>query len=78
MQDLTPYSGIAAQDTIIGERDPPFSMSGTVQGHEERAPVFRAPPLSCDSHFHVFGPAERYPYGSDVRYQPPLALTRIT
>ena len=36
-------------------------------------PAFKAPPLSCDSHFHVFGPAERYPYGGDLRYAPPLA-----
>jgi predicted TIM-barrel fold metal-dependent hydrolase len=36
-------------------------------------PSFRAPAFSCDSHFHVFGPAERYPYGTDIRYQPPLA-----
>lgn len=35
--------------------------------------AFRAPPLSCDSHFHVFGPADRYPYGSDLRYTPPIA-----
>jgi predicted TIM-barrel fold metal-dependent hydrolase len=41
--------------------------------HHEGAPAFKAPPLSCDSHFHVFGPAGRYPYGSDIRYQPPLA-----
>ena len=40
---------------------------------EEATPVFRAPPLSCDSHFHVFGPAEKYSYGSDLRYPPPLA-----
>ena len=40
---------------------------------EEGTPAFRAPALSCDSHFHVFGPAERYPYGSDIRYKPPLA-----
>jgi predicted TIM-barrel fold metal-dependent hydrolase len=39
----------------------------------EGAPAFKAPPHSCDSHFHVFGPAERYPYGSDIRYKPPLA-----
>lgn len=39
--------------------------------HEEVA--FKAPPLACDSHFHVFGPAERYPYGSDLRYTPPVA-----
>lgn len=42
--------------------------------HDEREPDFRAPPLSCDCHFHVFGAAERYPYGTDLRYPPPLAL----
>jgi predicted TIM-barrel fold metal-dependent hydrolase len=36
-------------------------------------PDFRAPSLSCDSHFHVFGPAARYPHGADLRYAPPLA-----
>ena len=41
--------------------------------HGELAPAFKAPPLSCDTHFHVFGPAERYPYGVDLRYAPPLA-----
>jgi predicted TIM-barrel fold metal-dependent hydrolase len=40
---------------------------------KEGAPSFRAPAFSCDSHFHVFGPARRYPYGTDIRYQPPLA-----
>ncbi len=41
--------------------------------HEEDGPEFRAMPLSCDCHFHVFGPAERYPYGSGLRYVPPSA-----
>ena len=39
-------------------------------------PRFRAPPLSCDAHFHVFGPADRYPVGGvneKLRYTPPLA-----
>ena len=40
---------------------------------DEDAPEFTSPPLSCDSHFHVFGPAERYPYGADLRYAPPQA-----
>jgi len=42
----------------------------------EGAPAFRVPPLSCDAHFHVFGPAERYPVGGvneTLRYAPPLA-----
>lgn len=40
---------------------------------DEGEPGFKAPPLSCDAHFHVFGPAARYPYGTDRRYPPPLA-----
>jgi 2-pyrone-4,6-dicarboxylate lactonase len=43
----------------------------------EPTPAFRAPALSCDAHFHVFGPTEHYPYGSgtaeNLRYAPPLA-----
>ena len=41
--------------------------------HAEGNPAFQSPPLGCDCHFHVFGPAERYPYGTDLRYAPPLA-----
>jgi 2-pyrone-4,6-dicarboxylate lactonase len=32
------------------------------------------PPLSCDTHAHVCGPAERYPYWSERIYTPPDAL----
>ena len=39
----------------------------------EGQPDFRSPPGGCDAHFHVFGPAQRYPYGGDLRYTPPLA-----
>lgn len=34
-------------------------------------PAFAPPQHACDAHFHVFGPAERYPYGADLRYKPP-------
>lgn len=35
-------------------------------------PAFRAPPLACDAHFHVFGREAQYPYeASDLRYKPP-------
>jgi len=37
------------------------------------SPDFRPPPGGCDAHFHVFGPARRYPYAGDLRYTPPLA-----
>jgi predicted TIM-barrel fold metal-dependent hydrolase len=36
-------------------------------------PSFVAPALSCDAHFHVFGPAEHYPYAGALRYTPPYA-----
>jgi len=28
---------------------------------------------ACDSHFHVFGPEDRYPHSPDLRYKPPQA-----
>jgi len=38
-------------------------------------PIFKAPALSCDCHFHVFGSAEQYPYddSDELRYTPPFA-----
>ncbi|MGV2292351.1 amidohydrolase family protein [Trinickia sp. YCB016] len=35
------------------------------------APRVTLPPNACDSHFHIFGPASRYPYSSDRIYTPP-------
>src|SRR6266702_4687015 len=44
-----------------------------MSSHEGR-PDFKSPPGGCDAHFHVFGPAGRYPYNqADLRYAPPLA-----
>ena len=40
------------------------------------APLFVAPPQSCDAHFHIFGPADRYPHrgvNERLRYAPPVA-----
>jgi predicted TIM-barrel fold metal-dependent hydrolase len=39
----------------------------------EGQPAFKAPALSCDAHFHVFGRPGQYPYGADIRYTPPHA-----
>ena len=48
----------------------------TTASHDPDAgvePAYAAPAHACDAHFHVFGAAERYPYGADLRYQPPHA-----
>lgn len=37
------------------------------------APAYRLPPRSCDSQFHVFGPAERYPVRPGAAYEMPSA-----
>ena len=34
-------------------------------------PKFRPPPLACDAHCHVFGPAAKFPYAPDAAYWPP-------
>jgi len=38
-----------------------------------RVPSFKAPPLACDTHCHVFGPIDRYPYAASRPYTPPEA-----
>ena len=40
---------------------------------KEGPPAFKAPPLSCDAHFHVFGKPGQYPYAAGLRYTPPHA-----
>jgi predicted TIM-barrel fold metal-dependent hydrolase len=36
-----------------------------------RKPRFKPPPLACDAHCHVFGPAAKFPYAPDAPYWPP-------
>ena len=36
-----------------------------------RKPRFKAPPLACDAHCHIFGPAARFPYHPSSSYLPP-------
>ncbi len=37
-------------------------------------PAYAAPRNACDAHFHVFGPADKYPHvTTDLRYRPPDA-----
>ena len=34
-------------------------------------PKYTPPPGACDGHCHVFGPAKKFPYAKDRRYEPP-------
>ena len=38
-----------------------------------KTPSFKAPPNSCDTHTHIFGPDAQYPYADDGSYIPPDA-----
>ncbi len=35
------------------------------------APMFTPPSGTCDTHFHIFGPSDRFPYGPNRKYTPP-------
>jgi predicted TIM-barrel fold metal-dependent hydrolase len=39
-----------------------------------KPPKVKAPPLSCDCHAHILGPADRYPYVPERSFTPPDAL----
>lgn len=41
--------------------------------HASEKAAFKVPPLSADTHFHVFGPADRYPVQHRDRYEAPSA-----
>jgi len=38
-----------------------------------RTPAFVPPPNSCDTHFHIFGPPEEFPFAPTRQYTPPAA-----
>jgi 2-pyrone-4,6-dicarboxylate lactonase len=38
-----------------------------------RKPSFIPPPDSCDTHFHIFGPPEEFPFAPTRQYTPPAA-----
>lgn len=38
-----------------------------------RTPALKLPPLSCDTHCHIFGPGDVYPYDPKRSYTPPDA-----
>jgi predicted TIM-barrel fold metal-dependent hydrolase len=56
--------------SIIAEGDPPACPG--FDAHT-RIPKLRLPPLSCDSHHHIFGPYADYPMQTERSYTPPEA-----
>ena len=38
-----------------------------------RKPGFTPPPHSCDTHFHIFGPPDNFPFAPARQYTPPAA-----
>lgn len=38
-----------------------------------RTSLYKAPPLACDAHCHVFGPGDVFPYAASRKYTPPDA-----
>jgi 2-pyrone-4,6-dicarboxylate lactonase len=38
---------------------------------DTRKPKFVPPPLACDAHCHIFGPAAKFPYDPKASYHPP-------
>ncbi len=40
---------------------------------DTRTPAYKAPPGATDSHCHIFGPGDIYPYAPDRTYTPPDA-----
>lgn len=41
---------------------------------DTKVPALRAPARAADCHFHIFGPADRYPYAAGRAYTPPDTL----
>jgi predicted TIM-barrel fold metal-dependent hydrolase len=41
-----------------------------ILGIDHEAPSFAVPPGTCDSHVHVFGPENRFPYAPERKYTP--------
>jgi predicted TIM-barrel fold metal-dependent hydrolase len=39
-----------------------------------RVPKLKAPPGACDTHIHIFGPADKYPFDARAAYHSPDAL----
>jgi 2-pyrone-4,6-dicarboxylate lactonase len=50
----------------------PDDLTPTIAPHDRnpKKPSITLPPLSCDSHFHVFGPHSKFPYAPNRPFTP--------
>ncbi len=55
-------------DETVKLSAPPMCMA---PDPNTRTPDFTPPPNACDSHCHIFGPADEYPFAPDRTYTPP-------
>ena len=64
---------IAAQGSPSSPGAPRFVPDIPGPDPAPRRPSYRAPSRSCDTHCHVYGPVDRYPYAATRPYTPPEA-----
>jgi predicted TIM-barrel fold metal-dependent hydrolase len=62
--ELTGIKKMNAPDTNIPACPPPAKAN---------PPKHKLPPKACDTHAHVFGPADKFPYAAERSYTPPDA-----
>src|SRR6266581_6274341 len=57
---------------MVAQRPPNLEPSGCPPPHPSpRKPALAMPPLSCDSHCHIFGPTDTFPYADERTFTPP-------
>ena len=75
----TTYS-VKQSKFVVGGPSPAMTINGEIERNIVEgkpimtAPRQKAPPGTCDSHFHIFGPYDRFPLADSRRYDPPPAL----
>lgn len=70
-----PYNPPTVAASSSGAQHPGPQFIPDIPGPDPapRTPVFKAPPLTCDAHCHIYGPVDRYPYAATRPYTPPEA-----